>query len=454
MAEEKNIRHHFLSSDKRHILMITNHGMHRWEFIPGLPDTGGQNVFVNQFTEVLADLGYKITIVNRGGYEHPVTKEVHTGVRYKDKNQRILYIEDDTKQFVRKEDMKDHIPQLADFLYDYLNNEGIPVDLIISHYWDSALLGIMYNKKRKKQITHVWVPHSVGAVKKRNMKPETWEKLRLPERIETEKTFKEHLDGVGATSALIRDSLKDDYGYEDPLFLPPCINPDRFYRRNIPPEHDIWNFLSSTTGLPVEEVQNCRIISEISRTDRTKRKDVLIKAFAELRESYPDTILVVAFDKTEEDLAAELEQLMEETGSRSHIAAIGNEWERLPYLYSVTDIYCSPSVMEGFGMAVQEAAATRVPVVGSNLIPFVTEYLLGVEIEKVPCRKGDSMLSVGEGAIVVPADDVDGFAQALKYYFDDETLRKKSGQVAYHITVPYFTWEEMTQRFLRAIDFS
>ncbi len=454
MAEEKNIRHHFLSSDKRHILMITNHGMHRWEFIPGLPDTGGQNVFVNQFTEVLADLGYKITIVNRGGFEHPVTKEVHTGVRYKDKNQRILYIEDDTKQFVRKEDMKDHIPQLADFLYDYLNNEGIPVDLIISHYWDSALLGIMYNQKRKKRITHVWVPHSVGVVKKRNMKPETWEKLRLPERIETEMTFKEHLDGVGATSALIRDALKDDYGYEDPLFLPPCINPDRFYRREIPPEHDIWNFLSSTTGLPVEEVQNCRIIAEISRTDRTKRKDVLIKAFAELRESYPDTILVVAFDKTEEELAAELEKLMEETGSRSHIAAIGNEWERLPYLYSVTDVYCSPSVMEGFGMAVQEAAATRVPVVGSNLIPFVTEYLLGVEIEKVPCRKGDSMLSVGEGAIVVPADDVDGFAQALKHYFDDETLRKKSGQVAYHITVPYFTWEEMTQRFLRAIDFS
>ena len=104
-------------------------------------------------------------------------------------------------------------------------------------------------------------------------------------------------------------------------------------------------------------------------------------------------------------------------------------------------------------MAVQEAAATRVPVVGSNLIPFVTEYLLGTEVEKVPCWSGDSVLRVGEGAIVVPADEVDGFAQALKLYFDDETLRKKSGQVAYHITVPYFTWEEMTQRFLRAIDF-
>jgi mannosylfructose-phosphate synthase len=452
MTEEKNIRHHFLSSDKKHILMITNHGMHKWEFIPGLPDTGGQNVFVNQFTEVLADIGYKITIVNRGGYEHPVTKEMHTGVRYKDKNQRILYIEDDTKQFVRKEDMREHVPRLADFLYTFLDNEGIPVDVILSHYWDSAMLGILYNQKREKRITHVWVPHSLGTVKMNNMKPETWEKLRLPERIETEKTFTGHLDGVGATSALIREALKEDYGYEDPLFLPPCINPERFYRREIHQDHDIWNFLHSATGLPLDDVRKCRIISEISRTDRTKRKDVLIKAFAKLRESYPDTLLVVAMDKSEEELADELEKLMDETGCRSHIAAIGNEWERLPYLYSVTDIYCSPSVMEGFGMAVQEAAATRVPVVGSNLIPFVNEYLLGTEVEKVPCR-GGSVLSVGEGAIVVPADEVDGFAQALKLYFDDETLRKKSGQVAYHITVPYFTWEEMTQRFLRAIDF-
>jgi glycosyltransferase involved in cell wall biosynthesis len=247
--------------------------------------------------------------------------------------------------------------------------------------------------------------------------------------------------------------LKEDYGFEDPLFLPPCINPERFHRREIAQEHDIWDFLSSTTGLSTDEVRKCRIISEISRTDRTKRKDVLIKAFAKLREYHPDSILVVALDRHEEELAEELDALMDELGVRSHVAAIGNEWERLPYLYSVTDAYCSPSVMEGFGMAVQEAAATRVPVVGSNLIPFVTEYLLGEDVERLSYDSGDGVLCVGEGAIVAPADDVDGFAMSLKYYFDDETLRKKSGQVAYHITVPYFTWEEMTQRFLRAIEF-
>lgn len=55
-----------------HILMITNHGMHQWQVVPGLPDTGGQNVFVNEFSQALANLGFEITIVNRGGYPDPV----------------------------------------------------------------------------------------------------------------------------------------------------------------------------------------------------------------------------------------------------------------------------------------------------------------------------------------------------------------------------------------------
>ena len=49
----------FLSSPRKHILMITNHGIHLWQVIPGLPDTGGQNVFVNQFTAALAEQGFR-----------------------------------------------------------------------------------------------------------------------------------------------------------------------------------------------------------------------------------------------------------------------------------------------------------------------------------------------------------------------------------------------------------
>lgn len=449
-----NQAHHdaFLQSERKHILMVTNHGMHHWDFMPGLPDTGGQNVFVNQFTAVLAELGYKITIINRGGYEHPVTHEIRHGLYYKDENQRILYIEDSVKKFVRKEDMDDRLPDLCDFLHKHVCEENITIDLIISHYWDSAKLSILLNEKLDTPVKHVWVPHSLGAVKKRNMPPETWENLRIDERIANEKTFTGKVDNVAATSALIRDSLKQDYGYRHCLFLPPCVNPDRFFYRDLDIDHDVYNFLEQMTDLSKDELWHCKIIAEISRTDKTKRKDVLIKAFAKAHEKHPNTVLVVAIDDNEEELSPELKGLIDNLGIKSHVAAIGNEWERLPYIYSITTTYCSPSVMEGFGMAVQEAAATRVPVIGSNKIPFVSEYLLGDDIEIVRSDNGvHKPLKLGEGAIVVEADDVEGFAEAMDIYLSDETLRSKSGECAYHITIPQFTWKDMTKRFLEGI---
>jgi len=152
--------------------MITNHGIHQWEVVPGLPDTGGQNVFVNQFTEALAKLGFRITIVNRGGYAHPVTGEWHKGLRYKDRHQRIVYLEDGVTEFVRKEDMDAQISTLVESLKNFLEADGLRIDLILSHYWDAARIGVLYNRSRPARATHVWVPHSLGTIKKRNVSPE------------------------------------------------------------------------------------------------------------------------------------------------------------------------------------------------------------------------------------------------------------------------------------------
>ena len=108
--------------------------------------------------------------------------------------------------------------------------------------------------------------------------------------------------------------------------------------------------------------------------------------------------------------------------------------------------------MEGFGMSPQEAAATRVPAVSSNLVPYVTEYLLGEDVETLQYQQIAPALQVGKGAIVIQADDVPGFARAFDLLLSDEVLRKKMGQSAYEITIPYFTWDHMVSRFLEKID--
>ncbi|MCK4899828.1 MAG: glycosyltransferase, partial [Anaerolineales bacterium] len=292
-SPEKHVA--FLGSPRRHILMITNHGVHQWQVIPGLPDTGGQNVFVNQFAEALTKFGYKITIVNRGGYPHPSEGDYQRGLCYKDVHQRILYLEDSRKEFVRKEDMHEQIPELVKSLQDFADDEGSVVDLIVSHYWDAAEIGVLYNNELPKRVKHIWVPHSLGMLKKENISEDKWVGLRIDERIEVEKDLITEINGVAATSSSIKSTLKEDYGYTTPeIFLPPSVNIDRFYPRKVAADDTIWSFLSQRSGLPPQEVRKNKIITEISRTDTTKRKNVLIEAFAKAHKQFPDSFLVVS----------------------------------------------------------------------------------------------------------------------------------------------------------------
>ena len=262
------------------------------------------------------------------------------------------------------------------------------------------------------------------------------------------------VDEIASTSAAIEISLKEDYGYlEQTLFLPPCVDPDRYHPRNIPSDHQIYTFLSQHCGLSPSQVANSQIITEISRTDSTKRKDVLIKAFAMIEQKNPNAMLVMSIDPSNEALSTTLINLINELGIEKRVAVLGSVWEQLLQIYAVSDIFCTPSIMEGFGMTSQEAAATAVPVVASHLVPFVTEYLLGKQVEELVPAEGGQPIKVGQGAVVVQADDINGFAYALDLLLSDASLRSRLGKCAYQITIPYFTWKNVVTKFLQDIKY-
>jgi mannosylfructose-phosphate synthase len=440
----------FSTAAGTHVLMITNHGVHEWQVVPGMPDTGGQNVYVNQFTEALIDQGYRVTIVNRGGYAHPETGEPQVGTVYHPSGRaRIMYIEDGTPEFIRKEDMDEQIPALVSDLENRLAVEDIGYDLIISNYWDAGKLGVALNARSARRAPHVWIPHSLGALKKRNMHPSTWENLRIDERIDNEHLLIDEIDSGVATSSAIRDTFIEDYGHHPKYFLPPCVDTERYRPRNHGCDNT-WDFLASLSTRTVDELQMHQIVTEISRTDRTKRKDVLIRAFAHAREQVPGIMLAVTLDDRAGAPYNAAMALIHDLDLERDVIVLGSVWDQLPCLYAVTSVYCTPSVMEGFGMSAQEAAATGKPVVSSDLVPFVVEYLLGEQPHKISIdgetREGE--LLVGEGAIVVPADDVEGFSQALVMLLSDDEMRTEAGGRALDITVPYFTWEARTKDLL------
>jgi mannosylfructose-phosphate synthase len=448
----------FADLGRTHVLMITNHGVHQWKVIPGLPDTGGQNVYVNQFTEALVELGYRVTIVNRGGYANPSTGEPQIGVRFHPSGHaRILYVEDGHPEFVRKEDMVEHIPALVADLEAKLAADGDTYQLIISHYWDAGVLGAALNSRSPVRVPHVWVPHSLGALKKRNMNPSTWPSLRIEERIAHEKALLPQLDGAVATSTAIRETFFEDYGYVAKYLLPPCVDVERYRPRTEGECDGIFEFLAAHSTRTPAELRTRKIVTEISRTDGTKRKDVLIKAFAQVYEHQRGAFLTVALDPRAGSVYDEAMALIHDMHLENDVAVLGSVWDQLPCLYAVSAVYCTPSVMEGFGMSAEEAAATGKPVIASDLVPFATEHLLGSRPARVHfdgLADPKRVLLHGEGGIVVPADDVDGFAYALQMLLDDDQLRADMGERALHITVPYFTWEQRTRDLLEDLDVS
>ena len=258
------------------------------------------------------------------------------------------------------------------------------------------------------------------------------------------------MDRVGSTSAIISKSLREDYNYlEDPVWLPPCVSPSRYYPHEVAKDAPIWQILASATNQPVSKIQDKRIITEISRTDTTKRKDILIKAFAGLVNRHPDTLLAITIDVHKEPLGRELVELVQSLGIRDQVAILGSIWDVLPDLYAISQIYCTPSIMEGFGMSAQEAAATNIPVVASQLVPFATQYLYNEPM--IDEDHDNDQYKIGDGAIIVKPDHISGFSGALSRLLSDDLLRKKMGERAYQITIPRFTWPRVVDQFLQEI---
>ena len=92
----------------------------------------------------------------------------------------------------------------------------------------SASCSTKDNEAKGHRLPHVWIPHSLGALKKHNMDPATWADLHIDERIANEKELLKSVDGGVATSTAIRDTLRQDYGYQARYFLPPCIDEVRY----------------------------------------------------------------------------------------------------------------------------------------------------------------------------------------------------------------------------------
>jgi len=163
----------------------------------------------------------------------------------------------------------------------------------------------------------------------------------------------------------------------------------------------------------------------IGRLSEQKRHGLLLEALARLPADAFRLSIVGGDDKSLEERAAAL-------GLADRIGWTGFVGDRSA-IYRDLDVVVAPAVEEGFGMTVIEAGAHGLPVVAARSGAF------------------PEVVRDGETGLLVPPDDADALAQALRRLIEEGALRRRLGDAARAHVAAAFTVEKMADRFVEAL---
>lgn len=442
----------FNDSPRKHVLLITNHGCHAPQIVVTV-DTGGQNIYVNNLAKALVKLGYKVTILNRGGFPHPVTGKMQKGVTYYDAVWgeeglfcRVVYLEDGLQRFIPKEELQlENLENEKDFFINVVQKQ-LDVDLgdfcfISSHYWDGGLLGILIAEELSKRDlpvpVHIFTPHSLGVLKRqrfRSASPEKIARFRFPYRIAQEERCIAQSDGVVITSREIERVLKQYRSRPERTFwFPPAVDTEVFYPRKINECLLALKIISKVLGITEKEalmlLEERVVFLELSRTARSKQKGLVLNAFASMS-NWEKALLLMNVDVASPLYSGIMRSYRRSGVKGENIVLI--DWflnnEEVAQLFALAQVFVTASLMEGWGMAVQEAAASRCTVISSPFVPFVNEVL-------------------GDAALVVEENTPLAYAEKMDLLVDNVELREKLAEEAYSRSQQH-SWVSSTRRWI------
>lgn len=196
----------------------------------------------------------------------------------------------------------------------------------------------------------------------------------------------------------------------------------------------------------------------VLRTDRfVPRKDypALFRAMAPILADHPEVLLVVHCAANDEggmmpELVSRLPGSFQVNGAwqhpqvkltKAHDTFRGLSDEDLNVLYNAADVYASPTMAEGFGLTLAEAASVGVPVV-------TTDYAAGPEV-------------LGDGAVLAKVRthftnvyshewalvDEDDFSAKVRYLVEHPAKRRAIGEAGRR-SVARYSWADCADGFL------
>lgn len=412
---------------RNRIMMLSTHGYVAAHPELGLPDTGGQVVYVLELSKTLARLGYNVDIVTRRFDDQAAEESVAPGVR-------ILRFPCGGPNFIAKERLHRHIDEFTDRLTAWAAKSEVTYEWINSHYWDAGLAGVTLSDRFA--VPHFFTPHSLG-VWKRNQTVGTPEQLErqfnFRRRIADEREICRRCDLVVATTDDQRQLLRGTE-YAVP----------RRKLQVLPPGYDDLRFFpistSSRDALRRRFDYQGPVIYALGRIAENKGYDLLVAAMPTIVSRRPDARLVLAIGSksptTAERVAVNrLRQSAEELGVAEQIQFDDHVAdEELADRYRAADVFVLCSRYEPFGMTAVEAMACGTPTVVTNQGGLWHNLIWGRDALTVDPRDAEAL---GHTALQIVGNEP--LARRLSRY-GAETVRKR------------FTWTAIAAGLLRMLD--
>ncbi len=342
------------------IAMISEHGDPAADI--GREEAGGQNVYVRQVGEALAELGYRVDMFTRQiDPEQPVLVQ-HTP------RCRTIRLKAGPLHAIARDELFAWMGEFVDSFRQFQRQEGQRYSLIHSHYWMSGWAALQLKADQKAQLVHTY--HSLGAIKYGSV--ETIPQIART-RLAVERQILEQVHCVVATSPQEQDQLRALVSRRGSIEVIPCGTDLRNFR--VIPKQEARRQL----GLPLSEP----IVLYVGRFDPRKGIETLVRACSTL-ENHARLVIVGGSDPEKADglERKRIEAIVEDIGLREQTQFVGQVGhDRLPLYYAAADVCVVPSHYEPFGLVAIEAMACGTPVIASavgGLVSTVVPEITGL----------------------------------------------------------------------------
>ena len=334
-----------MEAEKLRIAMLSVHSSPIGEL--GTKNTGGMSVYVREAAQELGSRGHLVDIYTRlNGSGQKQISHLYDNVR-------LIHLKAGDNGDMSKLALYGHLDDFFKELEKFRDRESVDYDLIHSHYWLSGRVGSWAQERWK--VPHVFMFHTVGAVKNSTVGSETEPELRTA----IEKNLARKCDRILVATDKERGHLVQHYGAcPETIGVVPCgVNLNLFRPLDKIAARKQLGF-----------AQDESVVLFVGRFAPLKGIDRLLEAMARLKHHQRLRLVIVGGDGNNAPESQRLQGLSRGLSIQDSVNFVGRiEQSMLPPYYSAADVLVVPSHYESFGLVALESLASGTPVVATRV---------------------------------------------------------------------------------------